>query len=319
MNIEKLLFAKEDLSSLSKSDFMMLLDFYLRDLADISTINHNDLLWLLTLRIHSKQRARMSPADTEDSVNWVDILSLCRTSKEFKSHWESFTDLISFISKYVYYYSDYTTITSFGSLNFIDEYIDICFATGDSLLGLLSDEKPQTMTRLDKSLLYDKVIIYGELTSQSQCHGWAMIPYNGCVVIIQSLGGLYAAYVTVMTIDDLYTELENITLGVSTTKNLFFFEDERSINPTFTYQVARRKNLNVKLLPKRSLSNLKKQRIKYMKHHYIMENGEKIKLNPTPENLKKWNTHPPHILYDIPYGMTLYRKPDAIESIIRMM
>jgi hypothetical protein len=65
MNIEKLLFAKEDLSSLSKSDFIMLLDFYLRDLADIFAINHNDLLWLLTLRIHSKQRARMSPADTE--------------------------------------------------------------------------------------------------------------------------------------------------------------------------------------------------------------------------------------------------------------
>ena len=95
MNIEKLLFAKEDLFSLSKSDFMMLLDFYLPDLVDISAINHNDLLWLLTLRIHSrpdsfmelhikdlplamekidsdnwsrqipKQRAGMSPADTE--------------------------------------------------------------------------------------------------------------------------------------------------------------------------------------------------------------------------------------------------------------
>lgn len=51
MDIEKLLFAKQDLSSLSKRNLITLLQFYLPDI----NIDRSDLLWLLTLLIHSKQ------------------------------------------------------------------------------------------------------------------------------------------------------------------------------------------------------------------------------------------------------------------------
>lgn len=93
--MNKFLLSKQNLESYEQKDLLTLAKYFGID----SSVDPQDLLWLLAIAIHSKQRAQFPPSDPlyltsldDDTLlsilttmDWQDIRNFCHTSKDFNN------------------------------------------------------------------------------------------------------------------------------------------------------------------------------------------------------------------------------------------
>lgn len=211
----------------------------------------------------------------------------------------SLDDFSSFLSKFLLHYSDYNTVVFDLSDK---EYTDYSLATAECLFNLGSSEGILN----DKVLEYKdvikylnkKVIIYAEVLLENFWHAFVLIPFDDCVIVIQSLSKIYAAFYTVYAHNDIIKKLKLLDDGK--TKDIFFFDYiDLQHKSNVRYKVFKRKNINVKLLP-----NLESYSDRLFKGRQIFTKDVKFK----NEN----------IIYEIPKFLKLYREPDAFDIIFQM-
>lgn len=174
-------------------------------------------------------------------------------------------EFVQFLEQYLANYSDYTTLENIKKGD--AEYADICISTADFLYDLLKEGSEETIGNPEELLpfLEKKTIIMGGFDTTNQCHWIAMIPYNGKVFVIQSLGGIYGAYYETWRPEELIEELKKISKGK--TMGLFHFVDTIGKDSKVTFYVSKRKSISKDLLPsfrpyQRKINKLREKHLK---------------------------------------------------------
>lgn len=209
-------------------------------------------------------------------------------------------DLATFLAKYITYYADYTTQAE-------GEYCDICFATAETLYDILKEDElakdistEKMHPYLYRGLLEDLVIL-GSFDSTSQSHAFVLIPFEGCIFVVQSLGGLYAAFVRVFSTKKLIKLTKLAREGE--TSELFEFQDTQAEEINVSYSIARRKSVTVDLLPPRRIEWLRDMRREYLSY-----------LSPK-YSMRSLEGPPPYFGTGNVEGVVLYRRPDARDAL----
>jgi hypothetical protein len=203
--------------------------------------------------------------------------------------------LDAFLNLYISRYSDYATVL----LRFPDyyEYNDICFDTADTLFNVMAGNLLSPNVHYTEILPYllQNTVIEGSVDTSNQCHGFVLIPVSqNKVYVVQSLGGIYSAFIKTFTVDALMIELTKLENG--DTMELFDFVDVDAKDIDVTYKVAIRKNITIDLLPDLN----KDEKLKELRKEYILH----------MENYRKG--------YVRSLGLLLGRKSDAKSAIVKM-
>lgn len=221
--------------------------------------------------------------------------------------------LYDILDEFKAFYADYSTIH-----DGLRWYEDICLETSETIYSTLankSTEKKYLIGQITDMILSEKLngkIIKCYIDGKKQTHGFCFIPYDKKVVIIQSLGGLYAANTKVFGKDTFARLLNESLTDYQATLRLYNFHVPGDEYKWWPFVVSELKDLYQVTLPDRKKY---KDRLDELRVQRLTE------LEVTFANYKD-KIYQYEIIdgyYWVPSaGMYLSRKPDSYERILGM-
>jgi hypothetical protein len=220
------------------------------------------------------------------------------------------TEMMAFLRAYVRNYSDYATQNNPHD----DNYHDICFSTAMTLYKILRtpEEEEAVTTETMLSRLEENVVILGSIAGKGQCHMFVAIPWKDTVVVVQSLGRVFAASVRTFSRGQ-YSSLMRDYASRPAALQLFDYYDKGST--TIAFDISQRRGMSVDILP--DLEDAR-DRIERLRADFL----EADAVSYGPDDLVRLSSYGARALndgmYAIDFGALLSRRPDAYDVISKM-